>query len=362
MLTLEIWGSKTAYKHKEQDINMNLNPLKLHSYEDDNNLRQCLRAYIIIPKYCEKPDERNESAIKVVNKLQDINRKLKRRIGLNWRKRWEEKIGFKIKKRVSEEWIRGRASIPLIAIEKLKEFGLEKEVNEIVDNIEYISSTTQGIARIPKMMTPDLLYLSGLILGDGCLPIKNRHKENNLEYTFMIISSSKDFLENKIKPILKELFQIEHFSMRYYTHRGSAWELKKGNKAVYRFFTQIIGLPNGKKSKKAELPTIVKKLEPKQAIPFLAGLIDSDIGKHGRGRMGCTFRSKKLVDDLINLLAKLDIKAKCYGTHFKNNIYIQHDFSIPKSQVKILKDVLVENYLPKRKDRLNTLFSIAGVR
>lgn len=102
-------------------------------------------------------------------------------------------------------------------------------------------------------------------------------------------------------------------------------------------------------------------MEPNEGIPFLSGLIDSDIGKHGKG-LGCTFRSKVLVEDLIEFLGKFNITAKSYGTHFKNNKYIQHDFSIPKSQVKKLKDVLEQNYLPKREDRLNTLFSRAGVR
>lgn len=91
-------------------------------------------------------------------------------------------------------------------------------------------------------------------------------------------------------------------------------------------------------------------------IPFLAGLIDSDIGKHGSG-MGSTFNSKTLVFELIELLRKLKITAKHHGVHYKNGIYEQNDFSIPKSQVKSLKEVLQANYLPKRKDRWETIVS-----
>jgi len=77
--------------------------------------------------------------------------------------------------------------------------------------------------------------------------------------------------------------------------------------------------------------------------------------------MGCTFKSKKIVEDLLEFLAALGIMAKHYGTHYKNNKYIQHDFSIPKSQIKNLKGLLFKNYLPKREDRLSTINPLAGV-
>ena len=234
-------------------------------------------------------------------------------------------------------------------------------MNELLENIEYLATTTQEIVKIPKTITPDILYITGVIMGDGSLPINHRYKENNFQYTVSITSKGKEFLEGKIKPILQQTFEIEKISIFYRNRRWPSWSLEKGNKIIYRFFMQTMEIPTGKKGQKAKIPDIIKKLEPVHGIPFLAGLIDSDIGKHGKG-MGCTFRSKAIVNDLIEFLGKLGITAKSYGTHFKNNKYIQHDFSIPKSQVKKLKDVLEQNYLPKREDRLNTLFSRAGVR
>ena len=339
---------------------MQLNLLELHNPKEDKNLRQCLRAYSVLPEYCENPDYKNEKAVEINKILKKVHSKLTKEFGVNWRKKWKEEIGYPIKKRVSEEWIRGRAAIPLVAIDALGRLGCEKEAQEIMERVEYVSSTTGDIVRIPNELSPDTLYLTGLILGDGSLPVKYRKNEENFEYEVLITSGGTYFLEETIIPIFKEIFEVNSVSMRFSDHLGRAWTMCKKNKAIFRFFTKILGLPKGDKSAKAEVPSLVKEMNSDEFAPFLAGLIDSDIGKHGGG-MGSTFKSKKLIDELIVLLAKADITAKHYGSHYKNNKYLQHDFTIPKSQIVKLKDLLEANYLPKRKDRLETLYSLAGV-
>ena len=71
--------------------------------------------------------------------------------------------------------------------------------------------------------------------------------------------------------------------------------------------------------------------------------------------MGCTFRSERFVVDLVELMNSLGIKAKQGGTYLIKEKYPQTDFRIPKREVKALKDVLSQNYLPKRIDRLKTI-------
>ncbi len=252
----------------------------------------------------------------------------------------------------------GRASIPLIAIATLRDLGFGKEADTILKKAKYVSSTTRDITRIPKKLNADLFYLSGFILGDGCTPyVKNG---TNLDYGFSAISGQKEFLEKEIRPIIEENFEIRCSPSRYSFHYGASWTLEKRNKAIHRFLTKIVGLPRGKKSVKAHIPFIVKQANEKEKSAFLAGLIDSDIGNHGN-RMGCTFRSKKIVEDLIEFLNKFGILAKSYGTHYKDGKYEQNDFTIPKSQVKTLKELLLRNYLPKRQDRLDTINKLAGI-
>ena len=339
---------------------MRVDILKLHCPEEDTNIRRCLRIYTILPRFCKEPGVRNAKAKEILEEIQQVRDKMKTKYGIKWGYVWMKSIPYKMSYAAIKDWMIGRASIPVVAIESLKKIGFEKEAGSILSKAEYFASTTHDIVRIPKKLSPDIFYLSGLILGDGCLPDKKRGKENNLEYGFSIVSGQEEFLNNKIRPIIEENFQTTCGKLRYYNHGGPTWCLEKRNKALHRFFTKIMGLPHGKKSEKAHIPNIVKEANDKEKIAFLCGLIDSDIGKHSGG-MGCTFRSKKIVEDLIEFLRNLGIEARSSGTHYKNNRYEQNDFRILKSQVKTLKELLLRNYLPKRKDRIETINELAGI-
>jgi len=339
---------------------MQFNLLDLHDSINDNNVRKLLRVYSVVPKHSKiKSGPKAEQAIRVVNFLRNVNEKLKKEVSPTWKDEWLKSIGYTFAKSTYHDWFIGRASVPLIALKKLEIFGLKKEVTELINRIDYISSTTGDIAKIPKHLDSDLIYLTGIIMDDGSLGINHRRKENNLLYRTGIHSGDREFLF-LIQPILETLFEVKNFSISKYKNNG-AWDLTKNNKSIYRFFTKIIGIPNGKKSHNALIPDTIKNLLLKNQVPFLAGMVDSDIGKHS-GSMGSTFSSKQIVVDLVELLVKLDVKAKVGTTNILHGKYYQHDFRIPKSQVKAFKDVLTENYLPKRKDRLETIHSLAGVR
>jgi len=333
---------------------MRLNLFKLHDLELDSSLRQCLRAYTILPKFCKNPDDKNIKAKQIINCLRTIDKKLKHK-NKDWRKKWVELIPYQIKKETLKDWFIGRASIPLIALEKLYYFNCKLELRKICNNLKYVSSSTKEPIRMPTELSADLIYLTGLILGDGSMP-RTKIKGNNYDYKLQIISKHKKFLTKQIVPLFKKNFGIRRFDLRY----RNAWMLTIRHKSVTRFFNKIVGLPFGNKSSIAEIPQIIKTLHPKKVIPFIAGLIDSDIGKHSKA-IGCTFRSKKLVVELIDYFGKIGITAKHYGIHYKNEIYEQNDFTIPKSQIKRLKGLLTEVYLPKRKDRLKTIYELAGI-
>jgi len=333
--------------------------LKLHVPEEDTTLRRCLRAYTILPKFCKNPDEKNEKAKQILKIIWTIRDSMKKKFGKSWAQFWIKQIPYSVTYSAVKDWMAGRASIPLIALKVLGDFGFEKEIEQVLSGVEYISTTTGDVVKIPNRIDSDIAYLAGLILGDGCLPVAYRRK--NFDYKFCITSGDKEFLE-QTKALIESCFETKTqkpFLAQKCTGYKS-WELYKGSKPLYRFFNKIIGLPVGKKAEKAIIPESIKTLPADKKAAFLSGLIDSDIGKHGKG-MGCTFRSKALVDDLIVFLAEFGITAKFYGTHYKNGKYVQHDFSIPKSQVKILKEFLEQNYLPKRADRLATINKRAGV-
>lgn len=50
--------------------------------------------------------------------------------------------------------------------------------------------------------------------------------------------------------------------------------------------TKIFGIPDGKKSYKVRMPTIVRLLPPKKRIPLIAGVMDTDWVKCGENKFG----------------------------------------------------------------------------
>lgn len=339
---------------------MECNLFDLEDSEEDNTNRKLLRIYSVIPRFSKiKTGPQAEQALLVTEFLNQINSRLKKEIAPNWKDQWMALIGHDFSKASYKDWFIGRASIPLLAMQRLSSFGIENEVNYFLEKIHYIASTTGDVVCIPKNTSPDLLYLCGIILGDGSLPRTRKPLSNNLEYKTLIHSGDRENLF-ECATIFTRLFSKKSRIYFRTNKRGSCWTLEVKNKAIYRLFTNILKIPHGDKGSTGHIPPTIKSLSPNLISAFLSGMVDSDIGKHGHG-MGGTFKSKTLVLDLIEELEKLNIHAKHYGTHYKDHQFAQHDFTIPKGQMKKFKELLEKNYLPKRKDRLNALYSLAGV-
>jgi len=350
--------STKNYNFSKNKSSMEFNLFDLHDSEKDDCLRKCLRVYGVMPWYVDKPKEEMlgayKQAIWLNKKFVNINQKLNKEIGVNWKDKWIETIPYKISKSTVKDWFCGRSSPPLIAIEKLKILDCEKEVEDLMKNINYVSSTTRDIIRVPKQLTKDNVYLAGLILGDGCLPNDYCIKNNNHGYRVSIFGGNKEFFEEEIVPIMTNLFEAKNVRLYY---DKTCWRIEKRNKAMFRFFTQVMGLHSGKKAIKARVSKIIFDSHRGIKVAFIAGLIDSDIGKHS-GSLGCTFRSKKFVEDLVVLFNSIGIDAKEGGTYLIKEKYPQTDFRIPKREVKALKDILSQNYLPKNEDRLKAIKEI----
>ena len=68
---------------------MRFNLLELHCPKEDTNVRKLLRVYSVIPRFSVKQTpEQAEQAIRVTNFLRTVNKKLRKEIGLSWKKQW----------------------------------------------------------------------------------------------------------------------------------------------------------------------------------------------------------------------------------------------------------------------------------
>ena len=125
-------------------------------YKENTNLLRCVRAYTIVPKYVDKPTEKNYKAEIIVAVLRKIREKLNKEIGYAWQEKWLETLPFKVKRGSTKDWFTGRSSMPLIALVKLGEFGCEKEIEIISKHLDYFGSKTGNVAKIPKNMSLEL--------------------------------------------------------------------------------------------------------------------------------------------------------------------------------------------------------------
>jgi hypothetical protein len=76
-------GFKTA-KTKVNGIKMKVDLLKFHVSEEDTNIRCCLRAYTILPKFCKKPGQRNRKAEAILREIWKVRDKMKQKFGIKW--------------------------------------------------------------------------------------------------------------------------------------------------------------------------------------------------------------------------------------------------------------------------------------
>jgi len=289
-------------RNKTVNDSMEFNLLDLHDPED-TELRKCIRAYTVIPKYAAKPDIKNHKAQKIVNILKRVNTKLNIEIGFEWKVEFREKFPFPVAKETLNDWLAGRVSIPLIAIVELVNFGCQEEVEEIKQYLEYFTSATGKVARIPKQVTPDLAWLSAAIMCDGHL------RKTKKKIYFEVTDRN---LVKKFRDTFCRIFQLPEQNLEVYNRPQSVKTLIRyaaRNMPAVHFLHKFFEIPAGKKCDIIEVPTIIRHSSLEIKKSFLKGVFDTDGGKRGGG-LGLTSASKRFRDQISYLLTDFGIKAK----------------------------------------------------
>ncbi len=164
---------------------------------------------------------------------------------------------------------------------------------------------------LPSKITPLLAYETGTSLGDGCLP--TRGKSYRLKGN---INDEQEYYKNTIKPMFKELYNIDVNLKNYSSVIG--FELY--SKTLINFKNEIIGLPIGSK-KDIKIPEIFKINNKKLLCSLISGLFDTDGSLYFRSQgknknyypvLTIATISKKLAKNVSEILKMLG---------FNNNIY-----------------------------------------
>lgn len=179
---------------------------------------------------------------------------------------------------------------------------VEKIWNEIYKS-DYTFSIHKGSGptKLPRYLSPKLSYLIGFICGDGHLTDYGNH------YLLRISEKSVKQLKYVLKPIFEQLFNVKFPFFQIY-EGGHA--LQVGNKAIFRFLTQVL------KIKVGEVPEIISKLDKVNKGYFLAGIFDSE-GYVAKSRYRLTISQANLafLEKIMALSYEIGIEFRGPTTH-----------------------------------------------
>jgi len=279
---------------------MRFNLLELHNSEEDTNVRKLLRVYSVIPRFAAHENRAHaEQAIRVTKFLRDMNKKLRKEVGLSWKTKWLDSTGYGFARGSHKDWFIGRASIPPVALERLEIFGLKEEVEALVDSCDFFCSTTGVVFRMPHEMDYNLAYLLGAILGDGHI----RGDSDRISFEV-----SEKWLTKKFIQKVANVFNHK-LNLNTRLDRGKTRYLANfDNKPAVRLFTKFLEVPKGKKSHILFVPDLIKNASKQIRLAFLEGVFDTEGCIRGKG-LRVTSASKQFRDDLCELMFSLGEKG-----------------------------------------------------
>lgn len=302
---------------------MNFNLLEIHDSFEDKKSTELLRVYSIIPRFSMiKNGPKAEQAERVVCFLQNVDKELKKQ-NPSWKNIWMDSLAYNFSRFTCKDWFIGRASVPIIALIKLEQFGYQKEVEELVNTCDFFSSSRNRPFKLPRYMSADLAYITGAILGDGHI----RKKDYKIRYEL----NDNELVEKFVKKI-EELFEQKLVIRPRIDRTARRYCINLDNKAVFRLFVKCLHLPRGKKSNIIIVPEIISSSTKEIGLAFLEGVYDTE-GCITEKRLRITSASKQFRDGICALLEKIGENGR--RDEWVNKKYHKRYFGLKYSFAKL---------------------------
>ncbi len=145
-------------------------------------------------------------------------------------------------------------------------------------SVRVISLNGKQVVRIPVLMDGKLAYIIGVVIGDGYVSKAARRKSHGAGYYWkVVITGPHDYLDN-LQKLFVRIFGL-HGGLVRDLRKEKTWQLRFASLVLHRFFTRVIGLPQGRKTTHGSWSRF--DLVREFPLHFLAGLIHSDgyVGK-----------------------------------------------------------------------------------
>jgi len=204
-------------------------------------------------------------------------------------------------------------------------------ITRILDNMKIFKSIMSKLkVKLPNKVTKDLLYITGVIIGDGSLSRYTTRKT----YSVYICGTNEDYIRNIIRFKMKKVFNLNSSSRsKKRENKSILYEWLRCSKPLYRLFSNVLDIPTGKKSHRVKVPEIVKNLDENHQLSFLSELMNTDWGyEYYTFGSGCV--SRQLLEDVKSILEKLtnieNLKIKERPLNAKNGSF---SLIIPKKYI-----------------------------
>jgi hypothetical protein len=168
---------------------------------------------------------------------------------------------------------------------------------------------------IPQKLTADLAEDLGIHIGDGSMYTSG---PTNRSYVIRCSGNAVNDREHyltRIIPLKEKLFGIR-ISGKIMNFRENEFGFAICSKAIYQFYSQVIGIPSGHKARIAEIPKIIFDADESTKAAFIRWLVDTDFSLSFKGKstkhnrhcypvISANFASKKLTENIKELLSDM---------------------------------------------------------
>ncbi len=182
---------------------------------------------------------------------------------------------------------------------------------------------------LPKTISSELAYLSGVLIGDGSIGFR----DNKKEYVVCCFGNPLDEQEFYFQVVGPKFKQVFNFMPKMKSfHKNTTFGFRIYSKTLFLFFTKFVGLPVGIKYGSLKLPEIFKE-NKSLVIPLIRGIFDTDgcISFKKRNKLkpyypviSLASKSKTLIFEVSTILKKLGFR-----------VVEKYDYKVRDSRFKI---------------------------
>ncbi|MDE1975284.1 MAG: ATP-dependent zinc metalloprotease FtsH [Patescibacteria group bacterium] len=233
--------------------------------------------------------------------------------------------------------IEGTPEHPIVTVDKSTGCLAFKKLGELEAGDYAAMAMGSGCWGANRAVEPDMAYMLGILVGDGCLTVKNR---------VVVTTADPEVLD-----------RVQNASNRYFgepfaktASRPYDYELRS---ATAKRQLVALGLSETYAEFKRVPKTIMSAPEPVVRL-FLKGLFDADGYVDRNGSVGLSSASKELVEEVEALLMNMGIAARKYHRKKKYNGKLQYYIAIYGDFVGAYRD-LIGFEVPRKAEALNAL-------